>query len=137
MTSKKAPQPLRPRGAAQRGKPTQARLPQAYAQWDVVIVPFPFSTQPGQKRRPALVLSESAFNRHGYTVLSMITTAGHHPWPGDVNLTDLKTAGLSAPCLVRLKLFTLDHRLIVRKIGRLSTADYQQVSQQLQTYLPW
>ncbi|MDQ3011568.1 MAG: type II toxin-antitoxin system PemK/MazF family toxin [Acidobacteriota bacterium] len=113
------------------------RAPQASDQWEVVIVPFPFSTQPGNKRRPALVLSKRSFNQHGSTVLAMITTAGHHPWPGDVMLTDLKSAGLNAPCLMRLKLFTLDNRLIVKKIGRLAATDQQRVSGQLQTYLPW
>jgi len=111
--------------------------PQAADQWEVVIVPFPFSTQPGNKRRPALVLSKHAFNQHGSSGLAMITTAAHHPWPGDVLLTDLTAAGLHAPCLVRLKLFTLDNRLIVKKIGRLLAADRQQVTGQLQTYLPW
>lgn len=67
----------------------------------------------------------------------MITTAGHHPWPGDVILTDLKAAGLNVACLVRFKLFTLDNRLIVNKIGRLAAADRQRVSEQLQTCLPW
>ncbi|HLG15133.1 MAG TPA: type II toxin-antitoxin system PemK/MazF family toxin [Blastocatellia bacterium] len=66
----------------------------------------------------------------------MITTAGHRPWPGDVAVTDLQTAGLNAPCLVRLKLFTLDNRLIIKKIGRLAASDQQQVKRQLQTYLP-
>jgi len=113
------------------------RAPQVRDQWEVVIVPFPFSTQMGNKRRPALVLSKRAFNQHGSTVLAMITTAGHHPWPGDVHPTDFKTAGLNAPCLVRLKLFTLDNRLIVKKVGRLALADQQQVRGQLQTYLPW
>ncbi len=113
------------------------RAPQGSTQWDVVIVPFPFSTQPGHKRRPALVLSLSAFNQHGSTVLAMITTAGHHPWPGDVTLSGLQAAGLNAPCLVRIKLFTLDNRLIVKKIGRLAAADQQQVSAQLQNFLPW
>jgi mRNA interferase MazF len=121
--------PARPGSAA--GAPLAAKP------WEVVIVPFPFSNQPGHKRRPALVLSQHAFNRHGSTVLAMITTAGHHPWPGDVPLTDLPAAGLTAPCLVRLKLFTLDNRLIIKKIGRLARADQQQVSRQLQTYLPW
>ena len=46
-------------------------------------------------------------------------------------------AGLHAPCLVRLKLFTLDNRLIVKNIGRLVAADRQQVTGKLQTYLPW
>lgn len=111
--------------------------PQAAEQWDVVIVPFPFSTQLGNKRRPAVVLSNRQFNRHGSTVLAMITTAGHHPWPGDVSLNDLKAAGLNAPCLARLKLFTLDNRLIVKTIGRLAAPDRHRVSQQLQTFLPW
>jgi mRNA interferase MazF len=123
MASKKPP---RPRVASQAGD-----------QWDVVLVPFPFSTQLGAKRRPALVLSSRAFNQRGSTVLAMITTTGHHPWPGDVQLTDLKTAGLNAPCLVRLKLFTLDNRLIVKKIGRLAAADEQKVRGQLRTYVPW
>jgi mRNA interferase MazF len=106
-------------------------------QWDVVVVPFPFSTQPGHKRRPALVLSLRAFNQQGSTVLAMITTAGHRPWAGDVAVTNLRTAGLNAPCLVRIKLFTLDNRLIVKKIGRLASSDQQQVSAQLRSFLPW
>ena len=113
------------------------RAPQGSDQWDVVIVPFPFSTQPGHKRRPALVLSLSPFNQHGSTVLAMITTAGHHPWPGDVRITDMSAAGLNAPCLVRVKLFTLDNRLIVKTIGRLGEADQQRVGAQLRTFLPW
>lgn len=127
MTSKKAAPP----------RPAAQRQPPPLAQWEVVIVPFPFSNQPGTKRRPALVLSESRFNRQGHVVLAMITTTGHQPWPGDVTVGDLKAAGLTAPCLVRLKLFTLDQRLIVKKIGHLAATDRQQVSRQLQTYLPW
>jgi mRNA interferase MazF len=67
----------------------------------------------------------------------MITTAAHRPWPGDVLLKDLGSASLDAPCVVRLKLFTLDNRLIIRKIGRLSAADQQEVSRQLRIHLPW
>jgi mRNA interferase MazF len=112
------------------------RAPRTAEQWEVVIVPFPFSGQPGSKRRPALVLSNRAFNQHGFSVLAMITTTRHHPWPGDVTVADLNAAGLNAPCLVRLKLFTLDNRLIIKKIGRLSAADQLRVSKQLQSYVP-
>src|SRR5215470_11307069 len=106
-------------------------------QWDVAVVPFPFSNQPGSKRRPALVLSDRAFNGKGYTVLAMITTSGHRPWPGDVPLSDYIAAGLHAPCIVRLKLFTLDNRLLLKRIGGLSVSDQGKVSAQLRTYLPW
>ncbi len=50
--------------------------------WDVVVIPFPFTGRPGMKRRPAPVLSKKAFNLNGQSVLAMITTKGHHPWPG-------------------------------------------------------
>lgn len=111
--------------------------PKVADQWDVVIVPFPFSSQSGSKRRPALVLSNRIFNRRGLTVLAMITTAGHHPWIGDVILTDLKSAGLTMTCLVRLKLFTIDNRLIVKKLGKLAIPDEDLVRGQLQAYLSW
>ena len=61
--------------------------------WDVVVVPFPFSDRPGHKRRPALVLTNSSFNRAGHTVLCMITSSGRADWPADVELKNLKSAG--------------------------------------------
>ena len=67
--------------------------------WDVVVVPFPFSDRPGHKRRPALVLTNSSFNRGGHTVLSMITSSGRADWPGDVELKNPKSAGLSVRLL--------------------------------------
>ena len=91
--------------------------------WDVAVVPFPFSEKAAAKRRPALVLSNSSFNAAGHTVLAMITTRGHHPWSGDCSLDDYGEAGLPMPCLVRLKLFTLDNRVIIRRLGRLSETD--------------
>ena len=104
--------------------------------WDVVVVPFPFSDKAAEKRRPALVLSSADFNSAGHTVLSMITTRGHLPWPGDCNLEDHEDAGLPVPCLVRLKLFTLDNRVILRRVGRLSDRDREKVESSLSTHLP-
>ena len=106
-------------------------------QWDVVVVPFPFSNQPSVKSRPTLVLSERAFNIKGHTVLAMMTTSGHRSWPGDVALADHKAAGLYLPCIVRLKLFTLDNRLLLKRIGSLSVNDQKKIRSQLKTYLPW
>lgn len=103
--------------------------------WDVVVVPFPFSERAAAKRRPALVLSGKAFNGHGHTVLAMITTQAHRPWPGDTELHDLPAAGLPLPCIVRLKTFTLDNRLILRRIGALSPADRQRVAAALKAHL--
>jgi mRNA interferase MazF len=82
-----------------------------------------------------LVLSKRTFNRAGTTVLSMITTKTHAPWPGDVAIDHLERAGLHRPCIVRLKLFTLDNRLILRRAGSLAENDRETVRASLEQYL--
>ena len=103
--------------------------------WDVVIVPFPFVERSGTKRRPALVLSKTSFNEGGNTVLAMVTTRAHQPWPGDTPIVRLDEAGLNVSCIVRLKLFTLDNRFIVRRIGHLSAVDREKTAEQLHLHL--
>lgn len=53
----------------------------------------------------------------------MITSRKNAPWPLDVPISGEAEAGLAAPSVVRMKLFTLDNRLVIRKIGRLSKPD--------------
>ena len=107
----------------------------AYECFDIVVVPFPFVESAEKKRRPALVLSQNAFNQCGHSVLAMITTKRHPAWPGDTEITKTDSAGLDLPCIVRLKLFTLDNRLIIRKIGRLSKIDIRQFKRNASPYL--
>jgi mRNA interferase MazF len=92
---------------------------------DVVVVPFPFTDRSATRRRPAVILSSAtAFGiATGQHVGAMITSARHSRWPLDVPITELAPAGLDAVCLVRMKLFTLDERLILRRAGRLGGAD--------------
>jgi mRNA interferase MazF len=104
--------------------------------WDVVVVPFPFTERADTKRRPALALSTTAFNESGHTVLAMVTSTTHPPWPGDTDIDALEPAGLTIPCMIRLKIFTLDNRLILKKIGCLSPADRSRVAEQICRYLP-
>ncbi len=53
----------------------------------------------------------------------MITTARHSDWPNDVRLEDWSAAGLTAACFVRLKLFTFDRTLIIRRLGLVTPRD--------------
>lgn len=57
----------------------------------------------------------------------MITSAKNSDWLHDVNISDLNSAGLSSASIVRMKLFTLDNRLIIRKAGILADSDQQAV----------
>ena len=104
-----------------------------YRIFDVVVVPFPFTDQNAQKKRPALVLSDhDRFNEPTENcVLAMITSAKNPDWPLDATIGSLKKAGLSAPSKVRMKLFTLDSRLIIKKIGGLSAKDQKSVKASL------
>lgn len=106
--------------------------------FDVVVVPFPFTDRTTSKRRPALVLSDGeGFNRLvGQAVLAMITSATNSDWPFDVEIQDLDAAGLPSASIVRMKLFTLDQQLILRKAGSLAAPDRELVSAALRRVLP-
>lgn len=96
----------------------------SFERFAVVRVPFPFTDRAATKNRPALVLSAPAFNAPaGHSVMAMITSQANAPWPLDCPITDLQTAGLPAPSVVRFKLFTLDHRLVRGELGTLAPAD--------------
>jgi mRNA interferase MazF len=101
--------------------------------FDVVRVPFPFTDRMAAKNRPALVLSDSnVFNAlSGHAVMAMITSLANTPWPCDCPILDLESAGLPAPSKVRLKLFTLDLRLVRGTLGRLSARDESAVQAML------
>ena len=97
--------------------------------YDVVVVPFPFADRRRSKRRPALAISSEEFSAvTGHTLLAMITSADNAPWPMDVAI-DAEAVGLAVPSKVRMKLFTLDNRLILRKAGTLSRTDQRTVSE--------
>jgi mRNA interferase MazF len=105
--------------------------------FDVVVVPFPFTDRTTTKRRPALVLSDAGnFNKQvGQSVLTMITSAVNSNWPLDVDITDLDSAGLPSASVARMKLFTLDDQLVIRKAGALSEDDQQRVTNALKQLL--
>ncbi len=105
--------------------------------WAVVVVPFPFTDRVKAKRRPALVLSraETFGSGSGHSVMAMITSAANAGWPLDAAIEGLSSAGLSAPSVVRMKLFTLDERFILRQIGRLGSADQERVGESLRLLL--
>lgn len=103
--------------------------------FEVVVVPFPFTDRQAAKRRPALVVSSADFNTaHEQSILAMITSAADE-WRSDVPVRDWREAGLNVPCKVRLKLFTLDNALVLRRLGALSQYDRNAVKNGLSHFL--
>ena len=105
--------------------------------FDVVVVPFPFTDRATTKRRPALILSDTqTYNRPvGQAVMAMITSAKNSDWPLDFEIQDLDAAGLPSASIVRMKLFTLDEQLIIRKAGTLGEIDQIKATEVLRQLL--
>jgi mRNA interferase MazF len=107
--------------------------------FDVVVVPFPFTDKNTNKRRPALILSDAQiFNcQVGQAVMAMITSAKNSGWPLDIEIENLDSAGLPSPSVIRMKLFTLDEKLIIRKAGKLASPDQDKTRTALRQLLPF
>jgi mRNA interferase MazF len=88
---------------------------------DVVLVPFPFTDQTASKKRPAIVVSSTAYQRARADVIVMAVTSQLKPSdvPGEVVVTHWQHAGLLKPSVVKPVITTLHKRLIIRKLGRL------------------
>lgn len=100
--------------------------------YDLVVVPFPFTDQETEKRRPAIVLSSAVFQKEtGHAILAMVTTAKQSAWKSDVPLKHWKAAGLPKASVVRAKLFTLDTQFIIRRLNPLSEYDRKAVRRSL------
>lgn len=109
----------------------------SYRAFDIVAVPFPFVDSRKAKKRPALVIScDKSFNKKsGHVVLLMITSSLNSRWPLDIEITDLLLTGLKKPSMIRMKTFTLDQKIIDRKIGVLSVSDRKRLKASLNKLL--
>ena len=88
---------------------------------DIVLLAFPFSSATGVKQRPALVLLDP---KDQDLLVARVTTQRHQS-AFDIVVNDWKQASLLAPSWVRVhKLATVEKRLVRRKLGRISDADW-------------
>jgi len=100
---------------------------ETYKRFDIVKIPFPFIDGPVKKIRPALILSSaiSLDAKISSSIMAMITSLKpkHDFWSSDVIIDHFTEAGLPVASIVRFKIFTLDHRLILGHLGTLSKTD--------------
>ena len=102
----------------------------------MIVVPFPYSDRPAQKRRPALVVSNDALHALGQIWAVMITSAKNAPHPNDYAIPDLARAGLSSPSVVRpSKIACLEPARVVRIAGRLGAADVSTIEGRVRSFV--
>lgn len=97
----------------------------AFAQGDVLVLPFPYSDRLAEKRRPAVVISKPALERkHGLIWVAMVTSDRGGVRSDDVAISDLERTGLPAASLVRtIKLATIEPARVIRTAGALAKRD--------------
>lgn len=95
---------------------------------DVLLVPFPFTDQQGFKQRPAIIVSSNAYNTNRPDVLIMaITSVMRNPGAAlafaEATLADWQTAGLIKPSVFKPVFTTIEQRLILMRLGKVSEPD--------------
>jgi mRNA interferase MazF len=91
----------------------------------VVLVPFPFTDQSASKRRPAVVVSNHAYNTVRLDVVVMAITSQLRPTPalGEVWVSQWQQAGLLKPSAVKPVFATIEQGLVIRELGSLQPVD--------------
>ena len=100
---------------------------------DVVLVPFPFTDQTTNKKRPAVVISSDVYNaEYPDRILMGITSqVGSSPKVGDIIIADWRSAGLLKASMIKHVVTTIEMQLIIKKLGRLQDVDIQSLKEGL------
>ena len=94
---------------------------------DIVVVPYPYTDNSSNKKRPALVIGVPP--QTSFIWVMMITSAQNAAMYGDVLIESRSLSGLSHSSVVRTaKIATVEKGQILKKIGTLDNKEVRQVS---------
>src|SRR5665213_2184147 len=97
---------------------------------DVILLPVPFTDLSSRKVRPAIVVGHGSFAGDLFVVpiSSQLQNV-------DMQLVDWRAAGLNVPCGLKSQLATVEDRLVIKSVGKLSKADLQRCADRLRHWL--
>lgn len=97
---------------------------------DVVLVLFPFSDQSTSKKRPAVIIRSNRHNEISSDVI--ISKTRETDDPDEYVIEDWKKAGLVIPSLMKPAVSTIERKLVIRKLGSLSSRDRDSLERALE-----
>jgi mRNA interferase MazF len=108
-----------------------------YVKGDIVLTPFPFSSEQDFKVRPALVLAVLPYGGSSdYLVCIVSTQAAPDPHLLELDNHDITGGALSQRCYLRPGyVYSVGESLIKRRLGTLKATKLEQVVQTLVTML--
>jgi len=95
---------------------------------EVVLLPIPFTDLTSRKVRPAVVIGRNGADLFLVPITSQL---GNTDFP----LRDWKAAGLNVVCGIKAQIATVEVRLVVKSVGRLSVIDAQTLTARLRAWL--
>ncbi len=108
-----------------------------YDRGDVILVPFPFSDQTTTKKRPAIIVSSNTYNSTSEDVVIMAITGQikGRIGVGEFMIEDWQGAGLLRPSAVKSAISTIEQKLVVKMLGKLSSKDLSALERALKELL--
>jgi len=103
-------------------------------QRDILLVPFPFSNQNGNKVRPVLVLSKNEFNRKSEDIIVSGITSNLTKDTHSVKIEDkdLEEGHLFEASIIKVEnILRIEKSLIVKKIGKIKEETFHLVLEKI------
>jgi mRNA interferase MazF len=95
---------------------------------EVVLLPIPFTDLTSRKVRPAVVIGSHGADLFLVPITSQLANT-------DFPLKNWKAAGLNVACGIKAQIATVEARLVVKSVGRLSTVDQMMLNRRLLVWL--
>ena len=110
---------------------------ESLAQWEIVVLPFPYTDRLAEKRRPALIVSKLCVAKdYGLLWVAMITSAENERWASDIEISNTAKSGLSTPSVIRpVKIATIEADRVLRTLGKLGPKEIRAVKTALSKIL--
>jgi mRNA interferase MazF len=102
----------------------------SFSRNEIVLLPIPFTDLSSRKVRPAVVIGHSV--HPGDLFVAPISSQLQNV---TVPLRDWQPAGLNVPCGIKSQLATIEDRLVLKSVGKLSNRDQASLDQALKTWL--
>jgi mRNA interferase MazF len=104
-----------------------------YSRNDVVLIRYPFTDLTSSKVRPAVVAGTTSTSSD--LLIVALTSKTTKLRSGEFVLSDWTAAGLHVQTAAKRSIFTIDERLVIQKLGQLSSADSDQLTHALREWL--
>jgi mRNA interferase MazF len=109
----------------------------AYKRGDIVLIPFPFSDQTTIKKRPAVIVTTNNYNNASLDIVIMaITIQTEQSFGiGECLIRNWREAGLLKPSSIKPAIATVEQKLVLKNLGKLSPEDLLSMDNMLRELL--